>query len=323
MSGLDGFGGALRVQPGRPRPHNLHSTRPELVGRLATGLPADRLPAVLGSLFSLCGHAHRLCAGMAVDAACGAPCDADDGSLERETLREHLRRIWLDWPRLLGGGPVDLGLLSRCPAHGVTGPWLAQAVFGVPASHWLRAWVADPAAWLSDWAASHDTLPARLLHAVRDLAQVPIEAAPALRVDDAVADAPRETGPWTRLHTTEPPPADAWQRLGSRLAEIARLSVGQQALDRGARLRADGEAVAWVEMARGLLIHRLRLDADGRVAACRVFAPTDWNFHPDGAVARALESMSPCDERRVGVLMAAYDPCVPYVIDQPREAAHA
>jgi len=76
-------------------------------------------------------------------------------------------------------------------------------------------------------------------------------------------------------------------------------------------------------MARGLLIHELRLGADDRVAHCRVHAPTDWNFHPHGAVARALETIAPDDAGRVGALMAAYDPCVPYRIEQPQEAAHA
>lgn len=41
----------------------------------------------------------------------------------------------------------------------------------------------------------------------------------------------------------------------------------------------------------GLLLHRLRLAADGgglRVAECAVRAPTEWHFAPDGSVAEAL-----------------------------------
>ena len=94
-----------------------------------------------------------------------------------------------------------------------------------------------------------------------------------------------------------------------------------------------------MELARGLLIHHVVLDAgdeDWRVLDCHVIAPTEWNFHPDGAVAHALDELakrqagpwplaSPgeptgkeCTEPGPGgppalaVLLAAYDPCVPF-----------
>jgi hypothetical protein len=58
-------------------------------------------------------------------------------------------------------------------------------------------------------------------------------------------------------------------------------------------------------------------DAPARVAACRVLAPTEWNFHPQGVVAQciaALDGSQPAEdtERRVRLLMAAFDPCVPF-----------
>ncbi|MCY1312310.1 hypothetical protein D9M70_627220 [compost metagenome] len=58
-------------------------------------------------------------------------------------------------------------------------------------------------------------------------------------------------------------------------------------------------------------------DAPARVAACRVLAPTEWNFHPQGVVAQtiaALDGGQPAEnaERRVRLLMAAFDPCVPF-----------
>jgi coenzyme F420-reducing hydrogenase alpha subunit len=76
-------------------------------------------------------------------------------------------------------------------------------------------------------------------------------------------------------------------------------------------------------MSRGLLVHHVQLegrDAAARVASCHVVAPTEWNVPPDGAVARALERLpgasgeppSADTLRRVTVLMAAYDPCVPF-----------
>lgn len=325
MSTGEPFGGALVLRPGLPRPHNLRSTRPDWLGRATAGLPADRLPALLGNVFSLCGHAHRLCAGMAVAAARGEVPSLDAAALARETLREHLRRIWLDWPRLLGGAEADLAELARCPAEGDPRPWLAAAVFGMAPADWLRAWCDAPAEALARWSAAFDTLPARLLRGCRAVASFPIEAAAPLRVADAAGDAPRETGTWTRLRGTDATPATAWLRLGSRLADVARLALREPVLDAGATSTAPGEAIAWVEMARGLLVHELRLDGDGRVASCRVRAPTDRNFDAHGPVARALETLAAADAAQIGALVAAYDPCVPYRIEtEPSpEAAHA
>ncbi|MBI3156271.1 MAG: hypothetical protein HYZ20_12785, partial [Burkholderiales bacterium] len=82
----------------------------------------------------------------------------------------------------------------------------------------------------------------------------------------------------------------------------------------GAATGACGEGLGWCEMARGLLLHRIRLDRDGdrwRVAECDVLAPTEWHFHPHGPVAQALARL-PRDGSKAGVrlLAAAFDPCV-------------
>jgi len=54
------------------------------------------------------------------------------------------------------------------------------------------------------------------------------------------------------------------------------------------------------------------------VAGYDVVAPTDWNFHPLGAVTHALERM-PAEGREAGpllrILMAAYDPCVRFTVE--------
>jgi coenzyme F420-reducing hydrogenase alpha subunit len=73
-------------------------------------------------------------------------------------------------------------------------------------------------------------------------------------------------------------------------------------------------------MARGLLVHQVEIHGAGgeaRVAACRVLAPTEWNFHPQGVVAQRIAAMdtgrlAEDTERRVRLLMAAFDPCVPF-----------
>ena len=84
-------------------------------------------------------------------------------------------------------------------------------------------------------------------------------------------------------------------------------------------------------MARGVLIHHVQLEPDMlTVKACQLIAPTEWNFHPQGALARTMSAMSPQLESQsplsqislsIAVLMASYDPCVPYQVKQ--EAVHA
>jgi Ni,Fe-hydrogenase I large subunit len=76
---------------------------------------------------------------------------------------------------------------------------------------------------------------------------------------------------------------------------------------------APGEGLAAVQTARGLLLHRARI-ADGRVAAYQIVAPTEWNFHPRGALVRGLEGAPAEDEaalvRDARLVVQALDPCV-------------
>lgn len=383
---LADLGGALMVRPGRPRPHNLVSTRPDLTDLLTRGKPAAGLSDILGSLYSLCGHAHRLCAQRAVAAARGWG-GADDhdaaSALQLGSLREHLRRLCMDWPRQLAPSSRREALatqamseLQQCPAF--VGPlrssnttagealpglldWLQCAVLRMPASQWLAAWERDPQAWLTEWAsqgegwlpelfrgmpaAADRVLPAADLSPHASTGSLR-ELADALQENPAFVRQPRwrgacaDTGPWNRLNQPAGHHLDSPRlRLGARLAEAVRLALPDEARRSGAQWLASGslalgpgEALAWAEMARGLLVHHVRLDNQGdaaRVDSCRVLAPTEWNFHPAGALAEALERLpdegTPMLQREVALLMAAYDPCVPYEIEPAwlEEAAHA
>ena len=224
--------------------------------------------------------------------------------------------------------------------------WLAEQALADDPVAWLARWEADPAAWLAEWCGRTTTLPARLLSGCQAAAQrlatqppwpLRVHAeksalaalAAALRADAEFArrphwqDLPWETGPWTRLN--EPAPerhTDAWLRLGARLAEVVRLSLPDAAgragalwLRHGDLSLAPGEGLAWCEMARGLLIHRVELDTraagEPRIARCDVLAPTEWNFHPTGPVAQTLAAMpGGSDDAPARLLAAAFDPCV-------------
>lgn len=359
--------GALHVRPGQPVPHNLRSSRPDGVARLTTGRPAAQLAPTLASLFTLCSHAHRLCAELAVQAAQGEPLTLDPATRDAHhlhTLREHLRRIGLDWPRWLSQQPPSEGALdaaargiASCPAWttGAAAPdaaalrdWLQARVLGLPPRDWLRAWQAAPGAWLAHWAAQVATPVARLLHTLpaearqpsagcltlaanhseaglRDLHSAMVQAGAAFTRQPLWQGQCAETGTWTRRHHALPVAERSLAtRLGARLAELARLSepdaVAAPALDIGALALGPRIGIAWVEMARGLLIHHVVLDATGpaaRVVSAQVLAPTEWNFHPAGAVAQAVAQLpsGSAAEPALARWMAAYDPCVSTLID--------
>lgn len=374
LASPDDLAGVLRVAPGQTRPHNLVSSRRDWAALLTRGVPAATLSTRLGSLFSLCGHAHRLCADMAVTSALGraAPTRLNAAQeLQHETLREHVRRIGLGWP-----GQLTFGLaseqarqqahaaLQQCPLFttavapylsGGQRPepcpglqhWLGTHLLGMPAQVWLAHWEQDPAAWLRAWSGEDSGWLARLLRQARPQADKLTPAAPFLRVHASeaglmvLADCLRrqsgftrqplwrgqcaETGPWTRMRQANPELINTpWLRLGSRLAELVRLALpdeprrsGESWLAMGSMATARGEGLAWVEMARGLLVHHVQLDGaedDSRVVSCHVLAPTEWNFHPQGAVAQALEHLPTTSTsgvcRELDLLFSAYDPCV-------------
>jgi hypothetical protein len=328
----------------------LASTRREWAARLLRGRHAAEAPRLLPALYSLCGGAHRLAASHAVAAARGeatGPTEADAQHLRLDTLREHLRRLWLDGPRLLSNlGDAALpdagamaAALARCPLLGSPPPpheaafapgrrWVQDEVFGTDIDEWIAAWRINPATVATRWstyppaAAAWVPWPVRWLAALRGLlgaqAMDPMPPPPhalrlagdpaalrrlaeCLREQASFALAPTlngqpaETGCWTRAADPHAQPgstayAPLWMRHAARLAEVAHLSgaLGARWLAQGALCTGPREGLGWCEMARGLLVHWVRLGADDRVAEYRVLAPTEWNFHPQGAAAQRL-----------------------------------
>ena len=126
-----------------------------------------------------------------------------------------------------------------------------------------------------------------------------------------------ESGAWSRLRHRHAPSTghSAWSRLQARWMELLELVCGpveaqEPLLHSGALPLGGGQAIGWCEMARGLLVHWVQLDLQHRVQDYRVLAPTEWNFHPDGALAQALTQLHPADAAAASCLTSAYDPCV-------------
>jgi Ni,Fe-hydrogenase I large subunit len=72
-------------------------------------------------------------------------------------------------------------------------------------------------------------------------------------------------------------------------------------------------------------LHWVQLDSQGQVDAYQVVAPTEWNFHPDGALAQALIQLSRQDTTQATLLSKAFDACVDCQVSltAPTETTHA
>ncbi|MBT3072062.1 nickel-dependent hydrogenase large subunit [Rhodomicrobium sp. Az07] len=72
-----------------------------------------------------------------------------------------------------------------------------------------------------------------------------------------------------------------------------------------------------IEAARGRLVHAVELSG-GKVSRYRILAPTEWNFHPNGAAARGLARIAhgPAQDvaRIARLFVTAVDPCVGYEV---------
>lgn len=351
--------GSLRFRPGQ-RDAILGTRRP-LANALLHGCKANDAPRRLASLYALCGESHRIAARLAIDAARGfrnGATEEEGARLARETLREHVMRMWIDWPRLFDAETSmsslrDFPLLKNGTEAQAAGQWVRDVVLGEDIDGWLPEWRADPESFLVAWAERGATLPARLLRGVSGIARA-LEARglPLLPHGDRHALQPLatammgeqdfevlpnwqgdccETGTWNRLanagQSLKQAGGRAWFRLGARVAETALLARGTPGvLSAGAMQLSHGHGIAWCEMARGLLLHRVHLERQEKqdiIADYRIIAPTEWNFHPNGAAAEMLARIPACSDprerasihRQVNIVAAAFDPCVAFEVE--------
>ena len=198
-----------------------------------------------------------------------------------------------------------------------------------------QAWADPPLArWLADVRPDAESivLPCRALGVLHEGDEGLRSLAAAVAGDDRFAErptwrgAPAETGPWTRraLGADGAPAGSAWLRLGARLADLAAIATGMPLACESLAL-GPGEGIAATEMSRGLLVHWVRLEPgarsveSARVAQFRVLAPPEWNFHPQGALGRALAG-GLLDAARARLAALSLDPCIEFWV---REDSHA
>lgn len=291
---------ALRQQDGRVVDVDLRVARPTAADAMR-GRTADEARRLLPLLYSICGAAQGAAARLAVAAARGeVAAAAVDAEVLAEAQREHLWRLLLDWPALLGL-PREEALLAealRRLKDGSFERWREGA---------LRAALAGVDATLDAFGA--EAMPARLL---------------------PVLTATQTRAAWPRLDAGFAA-APQWQGLPAETGALARQGGGETSLSARVRARiaevfapsglgradavcvAPGVGRAVVETARGMLMHEVALDGD-RVVAYAIVAPTEWNFHPDGGLAAMLAGLAPASaaDLRAAAERAvlALDPCV-------------
>lgn len=288
----------LHVAAGRVATVAVACRRPA-VARVLRGQPAARAVELVPLLFSICGRAQGTAARLALAAAHGETVPAHhEPVVAAEIAGEHLWRLLLDWPRLLGL-PGDESLFLA-----------ARRQLGTPGfADWARARL-QPAM---------DTLFAAL-------AQLPEPAGPAapllpsLEADASLAFWPRLDDAFGTLPTWRDRPAETGALArGGRPADgsvLARVQarwreVLEPAGRVGAAPVADGVGRALVDTARGLLMHELRLEGE-RIADYVIVAPTEWNFHPDGTLAGWLQGAPATGARALAErALLALDACVP------------
>ena len=237
-------------------------------------------------------------------------------------------------------GPAGAASPASDAAQGI-----AIAAFGMSADEWLGLRSLPD---LDRWSDAGHTATARFVRRLRDddadTVQASRPAAATALLDgahhagwigelaaacDADADfarlptwrgAPAETGALARLQA-EPligalrrrsaSPLQA--RFVARLHELASRLAGRSSAAVGAMSLPSGGGIAWIENARGLLVHLVRLEQD-RVHSYRIVAPTEWNFHPAGALASSLLGAPAGDveavTRHTTRLVNSLDPCV-------------
>lgn len=256
----------------------------------------------------------------------------------------------------LGGEAAAIGV-ALADAATTLGAIAHEHVYGCDAADWLRG--IDLTNY-DGWCATAATAPARALQRLAteapglgrsDTTLMPAlddeawerAVVPALLRDPLFAQQPLwdgrpvETGALARCRTQPLVAAliardghAAATRLAARLVELAQLLLALPV----ARTDAPGWVRAWtlqpgiglaaVQTARGLLLHLARLADDGAIADYRIVAPTEWNFHPQGALFSGIVGSEATDEAtlaaRAALAVQALDPCVGFRIEVRRDA---
>lgn len=318
-----------------------------VLDRLSQGRSLSALHTTLPALFTLCAPAHRLAIELLQQSQQSrsetphalSPSQAQ--TLRYATLREHTQRFALDWPRMLPSPPhehkINLPNWLQCPllrpnTQGTNADWLHERLH--IGAHWHDSAVRQEPGWQAWWAWLEQTLPsfadarqasptatALALKHLPSVAELAL-ADPDYALQPHLHQHSMETGPWTRTqwrtstdtgHSIDHSGCyTGLGRLYSRYQDFCALLSDDQAqhLQAGATALGEDTHIAWVEMSRGLLIHLVQTEAGSdTVSRYRIIAPTEWNFHPQGHLAKLAVANPNMGRTLARAWIAAFDPC--------------
>ncbi len=368
----------------------LSSSRPLYAANIFVGKTPEQVLSIIPLLFSICGIAQSRAALTAIEQNLEI-----DNNHELETARdmlvlvenakEHLFRLFIDWPKLFElkisndklpylGKMLD-DFKTALFQHGVafnlnaklnvsfknTGQLidkldqtLQQHVFCQNTQDWLKITNIQS---LHNWAQQGDSIAAKSIRIIcqqgwasqglTDCQQLPVLDEKHLLEQFNFSSAQQfieqpqwhghcyETTALTRQF--EQPLIQALHkefhstlitRWVARLVELAstpqRLrNMLQQLINNDTQAdekhtnKKTTKGLAQVEAARGRLIHRVEIEHN-IISNYQILAPTEWNFHPQGLVAKSLDSLlasgnSKDDLKKLAhLLINAIDPCVGY-----------
>ncbi|MBI1220711.1 MAG: hydrogenase expression/formation protein HupK [Rhodobacteraceae bacterium] len=291
---LDTAGGKLSttIAAGTPLP----------VEKLLIGRPVAEAAVLMPRLFNLCRAAQSAAAHLAL----GLPLPEDAEALHTEVLRDHMIKLFLSWPNLLG-----------LPPRPFPAPDTAAIAFFGPAG----VFPDSPAAFDAWLAAGEGCAP--LLGAIRD----------AFAPGEAVARLPDST-PATAMHLAPQENSTALRHPGHPVLDRIAGAQGRgplwrataRLIDAGACLagtlpapRRLSDGTALTPAARGQYAVRARAE-DGRVAAFARVTPTDHLLTPGGMLQASFASLPAAKVDLAPLLLDILDPCVPVTLTQVMES---
>jgi Ni,Fe-hydrogenase I large subunit len=340
----------------RVRETSITSTRPQ-ASKVLKGKTPTQVVQIVPLLFSVCGRAQGAAASVALLAAIREESQAV-AALERtivcEALQEHLWRMMMDWPDLLGIPQQDKQFAAWFALLRTIGAGEAElATFlheferdalGMAAAEWRKM---SAYAEVQDWWRKSGSVLAQVLRKLDEMPQSRnnrnearlLPAWSAAEAQQACAGkwesrfaaqpewqgAAAETGAWS-YYADSALLRDVWKQSGAkalvrvlaRLVDMEELASGNAAPRLSMSSPAADEGIAAVRTARGLLLHHVKLEGD-QVADYQIVAPTEWNFHPAGAFAQDLGGVAEHDggllEYRAQIEVMSLDPCVAYEIE--------
>ncbi len=382
----------------------LSSSRPLHASKILIGKTPEQALAIIPMVFSVCGIAQSRAALAAIDHASDNQTDpaieaARDMLVLVENTKEHLFRLFIDWPELFeletsneqlpyisqmlgefksalfkNGNAFELESELNKQLKNVDylidklDHYLQQHVFCDSLENWLM--ITDISA-LQQWSGHCSSVAANSINIIcnqgwasqglTDCKQLPLlnedylfEKFNADNVEQFIAQ-PQWQGhcyeTTTLTRQFEQPliralyqefQATLITRWVARLVELANVPAQLRSmlsqlvnLDTSITSAYDikikpgrnkhNKGMAQIEAARGRLIHRVEFKA-GLICNYQILAPTEWNFHPQGLVAKSLNSLAnnhsksrknaPARrdelEKIARLMINAIDPCVGY-----------